>query len=264
MGITAAGATALAIGASGALSAGASLYGSSQAAGANKDAANVQQQQMDARNALILPYLGPSWNSLQGMQQVANAGPNAGGPDYVGQAYQNLPGQMTQAQLEQTPGYQFDLAQGLKATQSSAAARGLGVSGAALKGAGTYATGLANKTYLDQFNVGQQRFQDYLNLNTGQQGNITNQFNRLNTIAGLGENAIVGTGASNASLANQAGQYINAAGVNQGTGSTNASNALTSGLNNYLSYNQYQQNVGTKGYELGGTYKNEQNPWTDV
>ena len=70
---------------------------------------------------------------------------------------------MTQAQLEQTPGYQFTLQQGLQATQSSAAARGLGVSGAALKGAATYATGLADNTYKDQFGIAQQQFADTVN-----------------------------------------------------------------------------------------------------
>jgi hypothetical protein len=59
---------------------------------------------------------------------------------------------MDQATLEKTPGYQFNLTQGLKAAQNSAAARGLGTSGAALKGATTFATGLADSTYQNQFN----------------------------------------------------------------------------------------------------------------
>ena len=41
--------------------------------------------------------------------------------------------QPTMAQLEQTPGYQFSLDQGLKATQNSYAGQGLGASGAAMK-----------------------------------------------------------------------------------------------------------------------------------
>jgi hypothetical protein len=56
----------------------------------------------------------------------------------------------TQAGLEQTPGYQFTLQQGLKSAQNAAAARGLGVSGAALKASDTFATGLANSTYNQQ------------------------------------------------------------------------------------------------------------------
>jgi hypothetical protein len=49
--------------------------------------------------------------------------------------------------LNNLPGYQFTLGQGLKSVQNSAAARGLGDSGAALKGAANYATGLANSQY---------------------------------------------------------------------------------------------------------------------
>lgn len=62
----------------------------------------------------------------------------------------------TQAGLEATPGYQFTLSQGLKATQNSATARGLGVSGTALQAGDAYATGLADTTY-------NQQFQNYLN-----------------------------------------------------------------------------------------------------
>src|SRR5882724_7965669 len=62
---------------------------------------------------------------------------------------------MDQATLEKTPGYQFNLTQGQRAVTNSAAARGLGSSGAALKGAATFATGLADSTYQNQFNNAQ-------------------------------------------------------------------------------------------------------------
>jgi hypothetical protein len=70
---------------------------------------------------------------------------------------------MTEAELVQTPGYQFNLSQGLRAAQNSAAARGLGVSGAALRGAANYATGLADSTYQNQFANQQTLWQDQVN-----------------------------------------------------------------------------------------------------
>lgn len=82
---------------------------------------------------------------------------------------------MDQATLEATPGYQFTKDQGLRATQNAAAARGLGVSGAALKGAANYASGLADSTYQNQFN----------NAVTNQ----NNIYNRLAGVTGLGESA---------------------------------------------------------------------------
>jgi hypothetical protein len=263
MGITAAGATALAIGASGALSAGASMYGASQAAGAAKDAAGLQQGQYQTTRGDLAPYFQPGYNALSGASALSQLGPTGGGPDFLGAAYSNIPGKMTQEELEATPGYQFDRSQGLKAVQSAAASRGLGLSGASLKGAANFATGLANKTYLDQFNIRQKGFENLLNLNTGQQTNLTNQFDRYNKIATLGANAAAGLGTQGATLANQEGKYINAAGIDTSTGLTNATNALSSGVNNYLGYDAYLKGINrnnpaaapatTLGYTMSGT-----------
>jgi hypothetical protein len=235
---------AAAIGGSALIGAGASIYGSQTAAGAAKDAAGLQQQQYQTTRGDLQPYFQPGYNALSGASALSQLGPTGGGPDFLGAAYSNIPGKMTQAELEATPGYQFDLSQGQKAVQSAAAARGLGVSGASLKGAANFATNLANKTYLDQFNVAQKRFEDYGTLNTAQQGNLTNQFNRYNSLATLGANAAAGLGTQGTALANQAGAFTNAAGQNIATGLNNAANALGQGVNNYLKYNQYQSQTG--------------------
>jgi len=124
---------------------------------------------------------------------------------------------MDQATLEQTPGYQFTKTQGLKAVQNSAAARGLGVSGAALKGAANFVTGLADNTYQTQFNL--------------ENTNRTNTFNRLQALVSTGENAAAQTGVLGANAANTtAGAQIGAgnaaaAGYNQiGAGVTGFAN----------------------------------------
>ena len=51
------------------------------------------------------------------------------------------------AKLQATPGYQFLMNEGLQSIDRSAAARGLAGSGAAVKGATRYASGLAEQTY---------------------------------------------------------------------------------------------------------------------
>jgi hypothetical protein len=198
----------------------------------------------------LLPYNTAGQSALTSALSLAQGSPTGGGPDYVSQAAANLPGTMTQAQLEQTPGYQFNLAQGLKATQSAAAARGLGVSGASLKGAATYATGLADSTYQNQFNNAQQRFADYLNLNTGQQTNLSNQFSRLNSLASLGENAAAATGQQGTNAANYYGNYNAQAGTLSGSGMVNAGNALSQGVQNYLKYAGYDQSL--QGSQMSG------------
>lgn len=227
--------------ASGVIGAGASMYGASLQADAAKDAAGLANQRYTTTRGDLMPYNQTGQNALTDAYALAKLGPTGGGPDYLAQAAAHQPGQMTQAELEQTPGYQFNRAQGLKAVQSAAAARGLGVSGAALKGAGTFATGLADSTYQNQFNNAQTRFQNYINLNTGQQGNLTNQFGRFNSLATIGQNAAAQTGTIGAGLASTAGQYLNAAGQAESAGITGAGKALIGSANNALSYYNYNQ-----------------------
>jgi len=126
---------------------------------------------------------------------------------------------MDETALRNTPGYQFNLTQGLKATQNSAAARGLGISGAALKGASTFATGLADSTYQNQFN----------NANINQ----TNAYNRLKGLIDTGESAAAGQGQIGATTGNNIasaygyGGNAAAAGYNQtGASLIGASNQI--------------------------------------
>jgi hypothetical protein len=233
------------------IGAGASLYGSSQASKSAKDAANLQAQQFGVTRGDLLPYNTTGQNALEGAYNLAAGSRTGGGPDYVSMAQGMMPGQMTQAELEDTPGYRFTRAQGLKAVQGATAARGLGVSGASLKGAGDYATGLADKTYLDQFNIGQQRFGDVLNLNTAQQGNLQAQFKRLSDLSTIGESAAAGTGVAGTSAAATGGNYLNQAGLASAAGTTGVSNAVAGGANNYLAYNalnRYLNPSTTTGY----------------
>lgn len=189
--------------------AGASVAGSSMQAKSTKKASDVQERMYQQTREDLLPY-------------------NDAGQDATKQLTNRLkeltsPIIMDQATLEKTPGYQFNLTQGLKSTQNSAAARGLGSSGAALKGAASYATGLADSTFQNQFN----------NANTNQ----TNAYNRLLQLAQLGESAASATG----SYATQTGQSIGnntiQGGNAQAAGLTGAANSLNNGVNNYLSYN---------------------------
>ncbi len=115
--------------------------------------------------------------------------------------------------LSQTPGYQFALDQGLKATQNGFAAQGLASSGAAMKGGAQFAEGLASQTY-------NQQLQNYLaNYNAG--------------IAGVGANvnaAGANVNAAGANINNYQAQTGNAYNLYNGT-TTNALNAYTNQAN---------------------------------
>lgn len=119
----------------------------------------------------------------------------------------------TMAQLSATPGYQFTLDQGLKATQNSFAAQGLGSSGAAMKGAANYAEGLAGTTF-------QQQFQNYM------AGNAQ-QFNMINALAGLGAGAAGQLGQFATQTGGQVGQNMIGAGNASAAASIAQGNAIS-------------------------------------
>lgn len=198
-------------------------------AAAQLQAAQLQQQTANQNFANLAPYTQngysalPNLNAQYGLtQNVLNGAFN--------NAQNAVPTAMTQAQLVQTPGYQFQLAQGLASTQASAAARGLGVSGAALKGAANYSTGLANSNYQTQFGNQQTIYGDQ----SQQFSNAVNQQNALlqNAYlpASLGENAAATQGNQANVSAGMIGSNIAGAGASQAQGTSSAYNALANGI----------------------------------
>ena len=123
---------------------------------------------------------------------------------------------MSQANLEQTPGYQFNLSQGLKSVNNAMGARGLLNSGAVLKGAGEYATGLADSTYGHQFDMYQQ--------------DQNNSYNKLMGLSSLGEGAAAQTGAFGQQTAHDIGQNTIGGAAALGAGYTGAANAWSRGI----------------------------------
>lgn len=140
----------------------------------------------------------------------------------------------TLEEAQQTPGYQFALQQGLKAVQNSASARGLGASGAAMRGAADYSTGLADSTYNNVFSRALSTF------NTNY-GSAANRVNRLWSLVGSGQNAAATTGQLGASAMNSIGDAMmggaNAAAAGQ-VGSSNAISGALGSIGNSFMLNQ--------------------------
>lgn len=196
------------------------------------DAAALQQQQsqFNQTQQTLAPYVQAGTNNLpaygnfyQGTQNALTAAGNR-----VNAA---TPGTMTQAQLEQTPGYAFQLQQGAKGNAANAAAAGLGVSGAALKGLDAYNTGLASSNYQNQFNNQQTLFNDAQT----QFGNVLNGsntvYNQLGGPVSLGENAAAQTGNIGQQSANAQSGLLQNSGVAGAAGITGGASGLASGLN---------------------------------
>jgi hypothetical protein len=203
------------------VSAAATAYGASKAAQAQESAANT------AANTALTMY-----NTTRGdLSPYRDIGKVAA--DQLTSRLGDLtaPITMDQATLEKTPGYQFNLYQGEKAAANSAAARGLGESGAALKGAATFATGLADNTY-------QQQFQNAVT-------NQTNAYNRLKGLVDTGESAASQGGVLGANAANTAA----GAQIGAGNAAAAASNAIGGAVgnvgNNIAGYAMYRGLYGS-------------------
>lgn len=173
---------------------------SSNAAHAQTQAANrasqVQQNMYNQTRSDLLPYQQQGLGAYSTLNDLLGAGANSG---------------KMQSTLESLPGYQFTRDQGLKSVQNAYAARGLGDSGGALKGAATYATGLANSTY----------------------GNYVNQ---LQNSANLGESAAAQTGGYGVQTGQNVGSNILGAGNAQAAASNATGQAFAQGANNIGQY----------------------------
>ena len=208
----------------------ATIVSSGNAASAQESAAqtasNTQLEMFNQTQQNLQPYMesGAAANTA-----LVNAtGLNSGGDPLTSALLAPPTSNLSEAALRATPGYQFNLNQGLESVQNSAAARGLGTSGAALKGASEYATGLADSTYQNQFN----------NAVTTQ----TNSFNRLLSLAQLGQSSAVNQGNIGQQTAANIGANAVGAGNAIAANDIAASNSIGSAASNlgtlaYLSQN---------------------------
>lgn len=150
--------------------------------------------------------------------------------------------------LKDSDYYRFTESQGLKAAQNSAAARGLGKSGAALKGATSFAEGLATGTYKDAFNMAVT--------------NQTNTFNRLKSLIDTGQNASAQTGGAGTAAATGAANAQIGAGNAQAAGINAAGGAVSNAANNIGGYAAYKGLYGGSGgngssVRVGGNFGND-------
>lgn len=142
--------------------------------------------------------------------------------------------------------YEFQRTQGLRAVTNSSAKRGLGVSGAAYKGAADFSKGLIDTTYPTLFSM--------------ENTNRTNAYERLKGLITIGENAGAQTGAAGTSAA------TTAAGAQIGAGNAQAAAANLTGsaiskasgdIGGYFAYKGLYGNGGgggTPNYQTGLNY----------
>jgi hypothetical protein len=150
----------------------------------------------------------------------------------------------TAAQAAATPGYQFQLQQGLGAIQNSQAARGGLIGGNAMEALSNYAQGAASTNYQQVYQNALGEYQQQYNIF---QGNQSNEFNRLAALSGIGQQAATTLGnqgqAAATNIANintaagsQIGNSLQNAGAARASGYAGISNALGGGISNISQY----------------------------
>lgn len=209
----------------------ATAYSANKAAETQKNAANqaaqIQQQQYGQTREDLAPYraIGEDASTrlkskLTELTEPISIDPNV---------------------LQNSDYYKFASKEGQRAVTNSAAARGLGKAGAALKGAAAFAKGLATDTYKTAW--------DMENINK------TNAYNRLKALIDTGAGAATGTGvlgekaAYNTGTALVGGANAEAAALNR-TGT--AINNLTNNISGYAMYQGMYGNPSSGNVLPGG------------
>lgn len=121
--------------------------------------------------------------------------------------------------FEQDPGYAFRQEEGLRALDRSAASRGMLLSGSQLKGVERYGQGLASQEYqsaFDRYNATQ-----------------TNQFNRLGSLANVGQTANAALGQAGSQYSTNVGNIGMTNAANQGNAALAAGQAQASAYQSY-------------------------------
>jgi hypothetical protein len=129
--------------------------------------------------------------------------------------------------LENTPGYQFTLGQGEKATTNANSAMGLANSGVEGKGLANYAEGLASTTF-------QQQFQNYLQQNQ-------QKYNMLMGPTQLGAGAAGSLLGGGINVGGQIGSNLVGQGNAQAAGVLGAAGSTSNALNQYMQWSMLQK-----------------------
>jgi hypothetical protein len=184
----------------------------------NAAAKAAEAQKKSAQDAMGLQER--IWKQQQADQQPWHSA----GQTSLAEMLRMTQGNFDASQMANDPGYQFRMAEGQKALERSAAARGGLNSGGFMKGLARYSQGVAS----DEFG---------------------NRFNRLASIAGMGQRSVDNLGAMGGQHANNMGNLHGAFGNAEAAGHIGNGNAWAGGFN---AVGQGASMVGGGMYNGGG------------
>jgi hypothetical protein len=195
----------------------ASIKASKTQASAAQQAADIQKSQFEQTREDQAPYRQAGYNALAELQRTAGNVPGAfkfGAGDY-----------------QADPGYAFRLAEGQKALDRQAAARGGLISGGALRAAQRYGQEMGSQEFGNAYN----RALTGYNTEVARENQL---YNRQAALAGIGQTATNLVGQAGQNYATNVGNLMTSAGAANAAGQVGMANALTGGLGTYLNYTQ--------------------------
>lgn len=187
-----------------------SLFGANKQASAAKSAAATTAAATDQATELQREMFQQQRQDQEPWRQAGQTALNALIP--MATNYQKF----GMDQFQQDPGYAFRLAEGQKALDRSAAARGGLISGGALRAAQRYGQDMGSQEYTNAFN----RYQTERNA----------QINPLQSLAGVGQTATNQLGAAGQNYASNVGNALMNQGANAGNAAMAGANAWNSAL----------------------------------
>ena len=201
-------------------------------ANAAGQAADLQREQFDRQIELQAPFREAGVRALGKLEGASEYTPFGMG------------------QFQADPGYAFRLAEGQKALNASAAARGGLISGNALSAASRYGQEMGSQEYQNAFN----RYQTERSA----------RLNPLQSLAGVGQTSVNQLGAAGQNYAMGMGEALGAGAQARASGYMGGANAIGGGIGQYMGYQQnqatnslLQQALGRGaggGYSMGPQY----------
>lgn len=212
----------------------ASNMAANKQAGGGKDAMNFQKATENKNRMLLDPYAQGGMYGMSAMRE--GLGVNGGHYD----PNSPLMKPFSLQDFNASPAYQFNLAEGTKAIDKAANARGNLYAPQTLQDISKFSQGTASNEFNNAYNM--------YNQNQG------NQFNRLATLSGQGIGAAGALAGVSTQMSNQIGNTMEGIGNAQASGIMGANNAIQGGIGQ--AYNQYLMNQIMK--QNNGSLYNQQ------
>jgi hypothetical protein len=196
-------------------------------ANAAGQAADLQREQFDRQMELQAPFREAGVRALGKLESASEYTPFGMG------------------QFQADPGYAFRLAEGQKALNASAAARGGLISGNALSAASRYGQEMGSQEYQNAFN----RYQTERSA----------RLNPLQSLAGVGQTSVNQLGAAGQNYAMGMGEALGAGAQARASGYMGTANAIGGGIGQYMGYQQNQATNSLLQQALGrgGSYMSQ-------